>query len=72
MKSSTKANTPNLFKHLVDQMKLLSVKSISVDEAKAQAGLVKQANNLLKYELDRAKAIEKYSDIDIREIEEID
>lgn len=45
-----------LFAHVCTQMDLLARKKISVDDAKAQAGLAKQANNLLRYELDRAKA----------------
>lgn len=65
-----KANNLELFKHLFDQMKKLSIGAIDVEEAKAQAGLVKQANNLLKYELDRAKAVSKFQDLDLREIEE--
>ena len=54
-------------------MHKLSVKAITVDEAKAQAHLAKQANNLMKYELDRAVAVAKFgedfSDA-LREIEE--
>lgn len=49
---------------------LLKSNSISVEEAKAQANLIKQSNNLLKYELDRAIAIQKYDSIEIRNIEE--
>lgn len=33
---------------------------IGVEEVKAQANLLKQANNLLRYELDRAVAIQKF------------
>ena len=42
---------------------MLSLKSrkISVDEAKAQASLVKQANNLLRYDLDLDKFNHKIS-----------
>jgi len=60
-----------IFSHLCDQMKKLSSNVISVEEAKAQANLSKQANNLLKYELDRAVAVAKYGEeLNIREIEE--
>lgn len=60
-------------------MEKLGQKKITVDEAKAQAGLAKQANNLLRYEVDRAKAemkIHEYNEknkteFKIREIEEI-
>ena len=52
-------------------MKKLSANVISVEEAKAQSNLAKQANNLMKYELDRAVATAKYGDeLTIREIEE--
>lgn len=69
--SKENANGKNIYKHLCDQMSKLSAGAISVDEAKAQAGLVKQANNLMKYELDRATAVAKYGqDLHIREIEE--
>jgi hypothetical protein len=50
-------------------MMLLKSKAISVEEAKAQANLLKQSNNILRYELDRAIAEKKFENIDIREIE---
>ena len=65
MKGST---TKDLLSHLCDQMKKLSVKAINPDEAKVQSDLVKQANNIYKYELDKAKAIMKYEGIDIKDI----
>jgi len=43
-------------------MHKLSAKSISVEEAKAQSNLAKQANNILRYELDRAIAFSKFGD----------
>ena len=70
MKSTTKSNSKELFNHAFDCMKLLSAKVITVDEAKAQANLLKQSNNLLKYELDRATAVCKYDGLVIRDIEE--
>lgn len=45
----------DLLLHLSDVMKKLNVKVISVEEAKAQASLVKQSNNLLRYQLDVEK-----------------
>jgi len=69
MKSTKNPNTKELFSHAFDLMMLLKAKAISVDEAKAQAHLLKQSNNLLKYELDRALAIAKFENIEIREIE---
>ena len=71
LKSNKEANGKMIFAHLCDQMNKLSSKLIDVEEAKAQANLAKQANNLMKYELDRAVAIAKYGeDLNIREIEE--
>jgi hypothetical protein len=47
-------NSKSLFAFVCDQMEKLNAKEIGVDEAKAQSNLAKQANNILKYELDRA------------------
>ena len=70
LKSEKKANTKELFQHTFDMLKLLKAKTITPEEAKEHANLVKQANNLLKYELDREKAIRKYEDFNLREIED--
>ena len=59
-----------VFDFLCSQMEKLDKKQITVEHLKAQAGSAKQLNNLLKYELDRAKAIKKFPDIQIREIEQ--
>jgi dTDP-D-glucose 4,6-dehydratase len=48
-------NNKSLLHFIFDQMEKLDEKKITVDEAKAQANLAKQANNSLKYEIDRAK-----------------
>ena len=70
LSSNKSANTKEIFKHLCDQMHKLSAKLIDVDEAKAQSHLAKQANNLLKYELDRSNLVAKYGgEFNIREIE---
>ena len=68
--SKNKASSENIFKHLCDQMDKLNAKVISVDEAKAQAGLAKQANNLLRHEIDRATFIEKFGRDSLRDIED--
>jgi len=68
--SKNTANTKELFKHSFELMKLLKEKAISVEEAKAQSNLLKQSNNLLRYELDRAIAVEKFENLDIRGIED--
>jgi hypothetical protein len=70
LKSERTANSKELFKHSFDMMMLLKQKAINVEEAKAQANLIKQANNLLRYELDRAVAEKKFENLQIREIEE--
>jgi hypothetical protein len=59
-----------IFEFLCQQMEKLDKKQINVEQLKAQAGSAKQLNNLLKYELDRAKAIKKFPDLNIREIED--
>ena len=70
-KSKKNANSKELLRHAFDAMNLLKSKAIDVDEAKAHAGLLKQANNIMKYELDRAIAFQKYENIEIREIEDL-
>jgi formyltetrahydrofolate synthetase len=67
---TVKANSKELLKHAFTMMQSLKEKTISVEEAKAHANLLKQSNNILKYELDRAVAIQKYENLEIREIEE--
>lgn len=64
------ASSKKIFDHLCDQMSKLNAKVISVEEAKAQSNLAKQANNILKYELDRAIAVQKFEKIEIRNIED--
>lgn len=60
--SKEKASSKAIFEHLCDQMHKLNSKAISVDEAKEQSNLAKQANNILRYELDRAVALAKFGD----------
>ena len=69
LQSNRNANTKELFRHSFDLMMLLKSKAITVEEAKAQANLLKQSNNILRYELDRAIAEKKLENINIREIE---
>lgn len=70
METTKKVNSKELLKHAFNMMMLLKQKAINVEEAKAHANLLKQSNNLLKYELDRAIAEQKFENIEIREIEE--
>lgn len=68
--SKNKASSKSIFEHLCDQMDKLNSKVVSVEEAKAQANLAKQANNILKYELDRAVAVAKFGEeINIKELD---
>lgn len=50
-------NNKSLLHFLFDQMDKLDNGTITVENAKAQANLAKQANNALKYELDRSKTL---------------
>jgi hypothetical protein len=70
LQSKKRANSQMIFKHLCDQMEKLNMKVVSVEETKAQANLAKQANNLLRYELDKAVAKAKFENLVINEIEE--
>ena len=72
MKSTKNVNTKELLRHSFDMMMLLKQKAINVEEAKAHANLLKQSNNLLKYELDRAVAFIKFENLEIRQIEYLD
>jgi len=49
------SESDGLLGHLADVMLFLENESITIEEAKAQASLVKQSNNLLRYELDCQK-----------------
>jgi len=71
MTNKTKVNSKELLKHSFEMMMALKSNLIGIEDAKAQANLLKQANNLLKYELDRAVAIQKFDKIEIREIEDL-
>jgi len=70
-------NSKSLFSFICDQMEKLQESSITVEQAKAQANLAKQANNILKYELDRANTLMKITEfnkdnenkVSLREIE---
>jgi hypothetical protein len=72
METTKKVSTKELLKHSFNMMMLLKSKAISVEEAKAQSNLIKQANNLLRYELDRAIAEQKFGEVNIRNIEELE
>jgi hypothetical protein len=58
-------------------MEKLDKSEITVEQAKAQANLAKQSNNILKYELDRAKTqieirqfnLQTGANIELREVE---
>jgi hypothetical protein len=48
-------NSKSLLTFVFDQMEKLDNGQIDVQQAREQSNLCKQANNILKYELDRAK-----------------
>ena len=58
----TPVNNKSLLHFIFDQMEKLDKNDISVDQAKAQANLAKQANNSLKYELERVKILMEISE----------
>lgn len=70
METTKKTNSKELLKHAFNTMMLLKSKAISVEEAKAQSNLLKQSNNILRYELDKAVAIAKFDNLEINDIEE--
>jgi len=70
MATKMTVNTKELLRHAFEMMQALKQKSISVEEAKAQANLIKQSNNIIRYELDRAIAEQKFENIEIRDIED--
>ena len=65
-----KVTTKNLLRHAFDTMQELKAGDVDVDTAKAQANLLKQSNNILRYELDKAVAIVKFENIEIENIED--
>lgn len=65
-----KATTTTLLRHAFDVMDSLKNKQITVEDAKAQGNIIKQANNVLRYELDRAIALQKFEGLTIRDIED--
>ena len=48
-------NNKSLLHFIFNQMEKLDKDEIDVDKARAQSELAKQANNMMKYEIDRAK-----------------
>lgn len=70
-------NTKSLFHFITDKMEKLDNNEITIEHAKAQANLARQANNLLRYELERANLkmeltefnIQNKTMIELREIE---
>lgn len=58
-------NSKSLFTFICDQMGKLAKDEITTEQAKAQANLAKQANNILKYELDRINMQIKISEFKV-------
>lgn len=61
-------STNGIFIFLCEQMEKLDKKLISTEHLKQQANAAKQLNNVLKYELDKAKALEKFKDLKIKPV----
>jgi len=58
-------NNKSLLHFIFDQMDKLDKKEIDLNDAKAQALLAKQANNTMKYELDRVHTEIKLRDFNV-------
>ena len=70
-------NNKSLLHFLFDQMEKLDNGVIDINQANTQANLVRQANNLMRYELDKAKVLIQLSEhnnssgktIELRDVE---
>lgn len=70
-------NNKSLLHFIYNQMEKLDNKEIEINQAKAMAELAKQANNMLKYEIDRVNVLMKLDnhnttnnrDIKLRDVE---
>jgi len=71
-------NSKSLFHFLTEQMDKLDKDEITVEKAKGQAGLAKEVNNVLLYELKRVNTLislsehnanQNYKAIQLREVE---
>lgn len=69
MKTNKPLTTKELLSHTFDMMYLMKQKAIGIEEGKAQANLIKQANNIFRYELDKAIAIQKFDGIKIESMD---
>ena len=67
-----KATSRELLKYSCDLLTNIEKGAVSIEQAKAAANVIKQANNIYRYELDRAIAIQKYENIVIRDIEDVE
>lgn len=65
-----KANTKELFSCVFDTIEKLREKQIEPEAANCIMGLIKQANNVLKYELDAAIAKKKFDGLEIFDVQE--
>jgi hypothetical protein len=59
-------NSKSLFSFICDQMEKLDKDEITIEQAKAQANLAKQSNNILRYELDRTNTEMKVREFNLR------
>ena len=70
-------NNKSMLHFLFDQMEKLDNGTIDINQANTQANLVKQANNLMRYELEKVKVMMQLNEhnatfhkqIEIRDVE---
>ena len=68
----TPVNNKSLLAFIFNQMEKLDSNDITVEQAKAQANLAKQANNSLKYEIELVKVkmeIQNFNNTNIKQVE---
>ena len=68
----TPVNNKSLLAFIFNQMEKLDSNDITVEQAKAQANLAKQANNSLKYEIELVKVkmeIQDFNNTNIKQVE---
>jgi hypothetical protein len=68
----TPVNNKSLLAFIFNQMEKLDSNDITVEQAKAQANLAKQANNSLKYEIELVKVkmeIQDFNNTNVKQVE---
>lgn len=68
----TPVNNKSLLAFIFNQMEKLDSNDITVEQAKAQANLAKQANNSLKYEIELVKVKMEIQEFNIQHDKQVD